>query len=158
MDAELRFCGHTDLARVTASSSCEEWGWGLDNVVDGRTTTVYGKPLGYSSTVHAKTDHPEWLEIEYPKPLAISKLRIYPRDDAGFVGAGFPIDFKIQTWNGTAWIDQVTQTNYPIPSGPQLFAFASTVTTSKVRIAATHLQNDKIDGYVMQLPEIEVVP
>ena len=158
MDAELRFCGSTDLARVTASSSCEEWGWGLDNVVDGRTNTVYGKPLGYSSTVHAKTDHPEWLEIEYPKPLAISKLRIYPRDDAGFVGAGFPIDFKIQPWNGTAWIDQVTETNYPIPSGPQLFAFASTVTTSKIRIIATHLQNDKIDGYVMQLPEIEVVP
>jgi hypothetical protein len=158
VDAEIRFCGHSDVARVTASSSCEEWGWALDNVIDGRTATIYGKPLGYSSTVHAKADHSEWLAIAYPKPRTISKVRIYPRDDAGFVGAGFPIDFKIQTWAGIAWIDQVSERNYPIPNGPQLFAFATTVTTSSIRIVATHLQNTKIDGYVMQLPEIELVP
>jgi arabinofuranosyltransferase len=158
IDAEIRFCGSTDRPRVTASSTCEEWGWALDNVIDGRTTMVYGKPLGYSSTVHATADHSEWLAIAYPKPQTISKVRIYPRDDAGFIGAGFPIDFKIQTWSGIAWIDQVTETNYPIPNGPQLFSFATTVTASTIRIVAMHLQNTKIDGYVMQLPEIELVP
>jgi arabinofuranosyltransferase len=157
VDAEVRFCGHTEQVHVTASSSCEDWGWGKQNVIDGRRSTVIGKPLGYSSTVQAPTDHAEWVEIEYPSPQTIAKVRIYPRDDEGFVGVGFPIDFSIETWDGHAWVEQHRETGYPVPSGPQDFAFPAPMTTSKIRIDATHLQNGKVDGYALQLAEIELV-
>jgi arabinofuranosyltransferase len=157
VDAEFRFCGHTPDVHVTASSSCEDWGWGKQNVVDGRRTTVIGKPLGYSSTVQVPFDHAEWLEIAYPQPQTISKVRIYPRDDEGFVGVGFPIDFSISTWDDHAWIEQHREKGYPVPTGPQELAFPAPVTTSKIRIDATHLQKGKVDGYALQLAEIELV-
>ncbi|MEO8551325.1 MAG: discoidin domain-containing protein [Kofleriaceae bacterium] len=155
--AEMKFCGSSLIPLVTASSSCEDWGWGRENLVDGRTDTVIGKPLGYSSTVHAPSDHAEWIEIAYPEPQRISKVRIYPRSDPGFVGVGFPIDFTISTWDGHAWVEQHRETGYPLPAGPQELALTTPVTTSKLRIEATHLQNGKVDGYALELAELELV-
>jgi hypothetical protein len=43
------------------------------------------------------------------------------------------------------------------PDAPQVYVFAP-VTTSKVRVVATKLQNVRGDGYVFQLVEIEVAP
>ena len=40
---------------------------------------------------------------------------------------------------------------------PQDFAFPAPVTTSRLRIDATHLQNGKVDGYALQLAELELV-
>jgi arabinofuranosyltransferase len=156
VDAERRFCGATAIPDVIASSSTEDWGWARENVVDGITTTMIGRRLGYSSKVWQKTDHVEWVELDYRDVQTMSKVTIYPRTDEGFVGAGFPIDFKIQTWDGHVWVDQVTKVDYPVPTGPQVFTFAVPVTTAKLRVVATKLQDIKTDGYVMQLAEIEV--
>jgi arabinofuranosyltransferase len=155
-DAELKFCGVSHRPpTVIASSSCEQWGWSKQHVVDGILHSQ-GATLGFSSTVWIPNDHTEWLELELAVPSRVDGVTMYPRDDPGFVGGGFPIDFAIQTWDGSRWIDQVTRTGVaPPPDEPQAFSFA-TVTTQKVRIAATKLQNVPRDGYVLQLAEVTV--
>jgi arabinofuranosyltransferase len=155
-EAELKFCGVSRRPpTVTASSSCEQWGWSKSHVVDGIVRSLPAT-LGFSSTVWLPNDHAEWLQLDLAVPARIGSVTMYPRDDAGFVGAGFPIDFAIQTWDGARWIDQVTRTDVaPPPDAPQVFTFAP-VTTQKVRIVATKLQNVPRDGYVFQLAEVTI--
>ncbi|HEX4454616.1 MAG TPA: discoidin domain-containing protein, partial [Kofleriaceae bacterium] len=155
-EAELKFCGVSHRpATVLASSSCEQWGWSKSHVVDGILHSLPAT-LGFSSTVWLQNDHAEWLELDLRAPALVRGVTMYPRDDPGFVGGGFPIDFAIQTWDGSRWIDQVTRTGVaPPPDTSQVFAFAP-VTTQKVRVVATKLQNVPHDGYVFQLAELTV--
>ncbi|HEY1550848.1 MAG TPA: discoidin domain-containing protein, partial [Kofleriaceae bacterium] len=155
-EAELKFCGTSHAPpTVIASSSCEQWGWGKQHLTDG-VRHSQGTSLGFSSAVWAPNDHTEWLELDLRGPSRVGGVTMYPRDDAGFVGAGFPIDFAIQTWDGTRWDDQLTRENVaPPPDVPQVYRFGP-VTTQKIRINATKLQDVPRDGYVLQLAELEV--
>lgn len=153
-DAEQKFCGTTWHPHVTVSSSCEQWGWAKDHAVDGRLRS-HDALLGYSSQVWIKQDHPEWIALEFPQ-RQVTGIVLYPRTDPDRVGMGFPIDFSIQTWDGTAWVDRVTRTAFPRPDAAQSFSFTP-VTTSRVRIFATKLQNVPADDYVMQFAEISVL-
>jgi hypothetical protein len=160
-EAELKFCGVSHRPpKVIASSSCEQWGWGTSHVVDGVLHSIQPTTLGFSSTVWLPNDHAEWLELDLPAPARVGGVTMYPRDDPGFIGGGFPIDFAIQTWDGARWIDQLTRTDVaPPPDAPQVFTWPA-VTAQKVRIVATKLQNVPRDGYVFQLAEVtvDVVP
>jgi hypothetical protein len=86
-----------------------------------------------------------------------SKVTLYPRNDSGNVGVGFPVNFKIQVWNGTTWLDRVTETGYPQPGNAgQSFTWGSSDTTNLIRIYATSLRPVQSNGYMLQLAEVEV--
>ena len=69
------------------------------------------------------------------------------------------IDFKLQVWDGASWLDRVTRTNYPSPDGAgQVFSWGFSDTTDRIRVFATKLGTDGINGRLLQLAEIEVLP
>jgi hypothetical protein len=71
-------------------------------------------------------------------------------------GDGYPVDFKIQTWDPSiGWIDRVNVTNAPKPSQPQHFSFGAT--TQYIRVYATNLRQVGEGGYQLQMAEIEVI-
>ncbi|WNQ13970.1 discoidin domain-containing protein [Paenibacillus aurantius] len=143
---------------VTASSSNEStyWGWGKGYVTDGERNSANGA-LGYSSATGVTANHTEWLVVDLASPKTISSINLFPRNDSGNVGAGFPIDFKLQIWDGTAWVDRVTKTGYPQPGNDgQSFSWGYSDTTSKVRIYATNLRKVGSTDYLMQFSEVEV--
>jgi len=160
-------------ATVVASSSQESGGWGVAKVVDSNRRSVPNSAppwsMGYSSTVGV-ANHEEWVEIDFPYPKTFSKVVLYPRDDAGNVGEFFPIDFKIQVWNGSAWLDRRTWNQPGKPDdSPLTFTWGYSDTTDRVRIDATNLRNERIGypcrfgtcyfyEYMMQFAEIEVYP
>jgi hypothetical protein len=130
-------------ATVLASSSDEEQGWGTAKVVDSNRKSVPNSSppwsRGYSSTT-SSTNHEEWVEIQLSSAMTVSKVVLYPRDDVGYVGAFFPVDFKIQVWNGTTWLDRVTETNFQKPDdSPRTFTWGFSDTTDRIRIDVTKL-------------------
>lgn len=149
--AELEFCGSTRVPHVTASSTYERWGWGVAELIDGRRTSSYGH-LGFS-TMPSTVDHAEWIELALPAPSTATKLVLHPRGDQP--GKGFPVDFTIETWSDGRWVQRVERHGVEPPTTPQTFDLGGA--TTRVRIAASHLQN--VDGsYVFQLAEAELVP
>jgi arabinofuranosyltransferase len=150
IEAEWRFCGTLSVtARASASSSYEGDGWSVSNVVDRQRESA-GSSNGYSS----QPGEPQWLELRFGTAKRVSKVTIYPRAQPA-VGIGFPVDFSIQIWDGTRWIDRVTKSGYPRPSGPETFAMPAGDVTDRIRIHATKLSDDG-DGPRMQLAEVEV--
>lgn len=125
-----------------ASTSAEGWGWTLRSVNDGER-----EPVGWSS---AQTDvnHTEWVEFTFPQ-RQFNRVDLYPRTDAGHVGANFPANFTIEAWNGSAWTVVASRTNYPAPTDgkPASITFP-TQFSNKLRIVGTGLK-------LMQFAEVE---
>ncbi|QMU78434.1 hypothetical protein GXW83_24715 [Streptacidiphilus sp. PB12-B1b] len=144
----------TSGATVQTSSSAYGSGWLPADLVDGFTASVGGE-LGWSSATGITTQHSEWAEIDLPGIQTFSQVIIYPRNDAGEVGAGFPTSFEIQVWDGTYWETRVTETDYPTPTTAQTFTWGHSDTTDKIRIVGTALSQVGTD-YVMQLAEVQV--
>ncbi|MDB4953404.1 MAG: hypothetical protein JWO36_973 [Myxococcales bacterium] len=151
VEAEWKFCGADAKGiRVTASSSFEVEGFSRASVADGERRSVPGS-YGYASHAGVFTDHEEWIALQYPSPRSISKVVLHS------TGYGFPIDFKIQIWNGATWVDRVVKTNYPAPDVvPQMFEWQTADVTDQIRIVATHLSQVR-GGYQLQLAEIEAL-
>ncbi len=140
---------------VTASSSLEGSGWNMWRLVDGVHDTAGGNN-GYTSAVPNGSNHTEWIEINFGMAKILRKVVLYPRNDSLWVGAGFPIDFKIQVWDGINWLDRVVQTNYPKPGNSgQTFTWGFSDYTNRIRIYATGLSKAAAD-YALQFAEIEV--
>ena len=141
-------------ATLNASSSVDGWGWYKPNVVDGFTSSYPGQ-MGWSSIVGITTQHQEWVEIVFPSSVTFGTVKLYPRNDAGNVGQGFPKDFQIQVWDGVNWLTRVTQTGYSLPGNmAQVFTWTPD-TSNKVRILGTNLRQLGAN-YIMQFAEIEV--
>jgi hypothetical protein len=149
-EAEWKFCGTLSVsAFATASSSYEGDGWSVLNAVDRQPTTD-GVSNGYSS----QPGHSQWIELRLTAKRPVSKIVLYPRTQPA-VGIGYPIDFKIQTWDGARWVDRITRSEYPRPTGPDPLTFEAPVVTDRVRIHATKLADDG-DGPRLQLAEVEI--
>ncbi|WP_338551326.1 discoidin domain-containing protein [Paenibacillus sp. KS-LC4] len=140
-------------ASVQASSSIENYGWFKTAVVDGKRTSSSGA-MGYSSSLGQTMNHTEWLELTFPTAKMFNTVTLFPRSDST---SAFPIDFKIQVWNGSAWLDRVTKTGYSLnQTAGQLFTWGYSDTTNKIRISASNLPQLGSDGYMLQLAEVEV--
>ncbi len=136
-----------NLARcmaVTASSSASEiWGWKLSAVNDG----VRG-PLGWSSNPQ-DTAHTETVEFTFPHQ-SFNRVDLYPRTDTNNVGVGFPANFTVDIWNGSAWSTVVSKVNQPTPTDGLVRSFTFPITGgSKLRIVGTSLT-------LMQFAEVEL--
>lgn len=141
-------------ASVVTSSSLDQWGWCAGCANDGQRQTISSAP-GWTSDGSLTVDHTEWIEFSFAS-RQINRVDLYGRNDTGNVGVGFPIDFSIQAWTGSAWVTVVSRTGYGQPtSAVQSFSFAPT-TASKIRVVGTRLRPDSTPHYRMQLSEVEV--
>lgn len=148
-EAEARFCGGPIAAR--ASSSYELEGWSVANAIDGIRTSIPGAP-GYSSRL-ASEDRPEWIEIGVPA-RRVSTVILYPVRGAMV----FPLEFRIQVWNGVTWVDRVVRTDFTPPdNAPQTFSWTPADVTEHVRVYATRLRASG-PYRALQFAEIETAP
>ena len=146
-------------ATPTASSSLTTGGWGIADVNDGQDSSVSGD-LGWSSNNSLTTNHEEWLQMDLGLMQPISQVVLYPRNDSGNVGYGFPINFTIQvSLDGVNWTTVTTETNYaqPTSGAPQVFTFPTT-SARYVKVDGTSLRSNPNDSgyYRMQFAEMQV--
>ena len=146
-----------ESSTITASSSAETGGWGIRAAVDGQRSST-ASALGWSSQSGNTANHTEWVQLDLGSARPLDRVDLYPRDDAGNVGVGFPVDFTVQvSADGTNWTTVSTQTGYPKPGDQdQTFPFATT-TARYVKVTGTNLSTDAQGSYVMQLAEIEAL-
>lgn len=142
---------------VASSSSSEKEGWSASKVVDG-TINTEPNTRGWCSSGNDTVDHREWITLDLGKICLLNRVILYPRNDSGHIGAGFPRNFRIKTSQDSAkWTVVVTQTDYPQPGdAPQYFSFGSK-TARYVSIEMTSLRQDADGKYRTALAEIEVL-
>lgn len=156
--------------QVTASDSVEDGGlgvrvpWGLRNLVDG-ITSAQARPAGWSIENHgwsSKTtvsNRPVWVQVDLGAGVLLDSIRLHPRNDAGHVGMGFPVDFKILvSKDGGDWSVVADVTGQPLPGGVQSYPFTATV-ARYIRVEATTLRSNPADGgrHAMQFAELEAL-
>ncbi len=154
--------------QVTATDSIEDGGlgvrvpWGLRHLVDG-VTSAQPSPANWSVANHgwsSKTtsfNRPVWLQVDLGAGFLLDRIRLYPRNDAGSIGIGFPVDFRILiSGDGTNWNVIADITGQPLPNAAQTYPFAASV-ARYVRVEATNLRSNPSDGgrYAMQFGELE---
>lgn len=140
---------------VTASSCHNAEGWSASRLVDGVGSSLF-LSKGFSSAPGIPADHDEWIVIDLQETRNIGTVTLYPCDQEGSEGRGFPAGFEIQIWNGKDWRTVLPQTNYPRPkTGPQTFKLDERHSTAMIRLYCTAL--DKIGtDYILRLAEIEI--
>jgi hypothetical protein len=145
-------------AAVATSSSYEAPpGFSRSCLTDGNRRTAFSSQVAEQDPTKAM-NHAEWIMITLPTVMTFSKVVLYPRNDAPYVGQGYPIDFRIQVWTGLSWLDRVVVTGAPLPGArAQVFSWGASDRTNKIRIYATKLRTVlPADGYLLQLAEITV--
>lgn len=157
--------GTEPSATISTSSAYESVSWARVNLVDGQEYSA-NNSSGYSSQLgqicsDKNSPHHEWVSVCTSTSHSFSKIVLYPRNDRGEVGEAFPIDFHVDTWQGSGalahWVTWASQTNVPKPTGPVTVA-STTVTSNCVRIVGTNLRFLSGAGYVMEFAEIEAYP
>ncbi|HET6455609.1 MAG TPA: discoidin domain-containing protein [Armatimonadota bacterium] len=141
---------------VTAGSSMEKDSWGRSKVVDG-TINTEPNTCGWRSSGNEAVDHEEWITLDLEKDYKINRVVLYPRNDTGYIGAGFPRTFRIRTSRDNVnWTAVSAKKDYPQPGdAPQYFSFGDR-TARYVNILMTGLRQDVDGKYAAALAEIEV--
>jgi hypothetical protein len=142
-----------------ASSSEENYGWGLLEAVDGNISSTTGDLGWVSAIANNGANHTETYVANLGQAEPLSRVALYPRTDSPNQGQNFPIDFTISTsTDGVNWTAQVTRTNYPEPTSgaAQTFYFSNPPIASRfVRVDGTNLRNEQ-GGYYFALAELGI--
>jgi hypothetical protein len=141
-------------ATITHSSSYETSSWGKAKVNDGNRDSISGS-YGWSRNNSLSTQHTEWIKLDLGSSKSISKVDLFPRDDASYDGYYFPVDFTIQvSTDDSNYTTKVTRNDYSQPND-QVQSFSFTATNARyVKINATELRHHST--YRMQFAEIEI--
>jgi len=115
--------------------------WGCENVIDGRLADPNGRGIPYvgwtSDLVRAENAN-EWIQIDFEKPAALTKVVLVGR------GSSFPMDFGIEARNGDGWKEIHSETDFRQPRNAEPVEFPlSNVKTSAIRVVGTRLRPDK---------------
>ena len=166
--ASLPATNHALNGHVTALDSIEDAGlgqrvpWGLRNLVDGIITPL-PRPASWSvenhgwSSKNTAADRPVWVQVELGAGVLLDTVRLHPRGDAGNIGAGFPIDFRISiSADGSHWEAIADVSDQPLPATQQSYPFAATV-ARYIRVDAMHLRPNPADAghHALQFAELE---
>ena len=136
--------------------------FGRIRLVDG-IRSVMDKPaewstanLGWSSEPQEKQGRP-WVRVDLGDVCKVSEVRLYPRDDEGDVGYGFPIAYRLEiSEDAENWKTVATVSDLHEVEGVQIHQF-ETVQTRYVRLTGTELQRRLDDErYIMQLTDLAV--
>ncbi len=151
---------HAFNAAVSTSSSVECCAFHRPKLVDGSRNSISTESAGFSSALGNFSQHEEWIVLKFPGQRTFSQVVLYPRNDPGTVGRGFPQHFHIQVWNGAEWLTRKTVSNAGSPATPQVYRWEGADFTDQVRIITAGTDGLQLtpEGYVLQLAEIEVNP
>ncbi|BBH24224.1 hypothetical protein Back11_55690 [Paenibacillus baekrokdamisoli] len=145
---------------VTSTSSVENSNWGVAKAADLTRNSVSGL-MGWSSNSNTGTNHTEAISFDMQQTRTISEVDLYPVNNNGNVGSGFPIDFTVQVAanSGGPWTTVVTRSGYVLPPGlVQSFTFAAQ-TARYVKVEGTSLRQITTESglpYRMQFAEVEI--
>jgi hypothetical protein len=116
-----------------------------------------GNSSGWSSAGSGTPDTTQWARVDLGGPSRISRITLYPRDDAPNTGLGFPSAFTVQiSADGANWTTVASQSSYPRPgAGGITFGFAAT-TARYVKVTGTTLTADQFGTYYLQLAGLGV--
>lgn len=144
LSLETHYKNISPMGRASASSS-GTWGeitlWPTlanDGNPDTRWASKPGAPM------------PQWFMIEWDTPQKVDGVRLaFERAHA--------VDYRVQTWNGTAWIDQAIIEGNTLLERAHIFN--ETVETTKVRIYVTKVTDLynlvsiwELEAFTMPLP------
>ncbi len=137
--------------------------WSLVNLFDGNRGSVPDffavgtDNYGWSSNLRPSVDSTEFVQFDFGTPQSLERVDLYPRNDNGLTGEGFPVDFTIDVSDdGVAWTTVVSRANYPTPTvlSAQRFEFPL-ITARFLRLNVTKL-DFVTGGAFLQLSELEV--
>lgn len=135
------------FSSASASSSV----WSPANAIDKSIGTQW------SSVGRSSASATEWIAGQFAAPVTVNYVKIYPRM-AGGVSYGFPEDFKVVGWNGSAWVQfgNMTYTGYPRPYRDDYIVLTvrNAATVSAIKVVATKLRPDSWGNYYFQIGEI----
>ena len=177
LDVDRRTIPKQNLAlhqKVIASSTIDNdpiWpprsDFGRVRLVDGQTQVwaapEWTKPdalatgnSGYSSE-RGETPREEWVGVNLGKLHQVSEVRLYPRDDKGNEGRGFPVDLRVEvSLDGRDWETVASRSGIPQDDGVQIVEFKP-VEAQYVRVVGSKLRQNPDDRlYSMQIVELEV--
>ena len=119
------FSENVALSQPTTVDSQSNGSTGGDNAVDGNRIDDNSRWLSSNSAF------PHWIEVDLGDEMYVYGYQFW----TGFSGYNRPlVDYQFQTWDGTAWVDQVviTGNSNPIHEG-----YFEKVLTDRVRVYAT---------------------
>ncbi|MBY8882008.1 family 78 glycoside hydrolase catalytic domain [Actinacidiphila acidipaludis] len=108
------------------------------NVVDGATRTY---DAANAIDGNLGTFWNDDTQGRYPDTLTVTAPDAVPLHGVGFASFsdGVPVDFTVQTWDGTGWVTQATVTGNSAVH--RWIPFSSPVTTTQVRLTVTATQD-----------------
>lgn len=111
---------------------------------------------GWSSEPR-ETPGSNWVSVDLEEMHRINEVHLYPRDDAGHEGEGFPIDLSVEvSKDGKQWKTVTSRADIPQSKEPLVVAF-NPVKARHVRVVGTKLRQSPQDHlYSMQFVEMEV--
>ncbi|RED85415.1 discoidin domain-containing protein [Cohnella phaseoli] len=129
--------------------------WNRVYLVDGYTQSDR-HTLGWSSDHLVDRDHPEWVKIDMGAIQTITAVDLYPRNDHGYEGEHYPVNFSIEvSSDDSSWKVVANVENAEKPSGErQRFEFKA-VEARYVRVFCTKLRPHQGE-YRVQLRQIEI--
>ena len=152
--------GQENIARgkkLKVFSSNELNGWSADKLTDGEKGGI-----GWSSKAFSKyaehTLYPEYAVIDLGETYELEKISLFPRQDNGMAGKGFPENFTIQICEeGEPWKVQVEKKSYPVPANGNEQVFNLNNSKGRyLKIEATRLHLADSGKFCFQLAEVEV--
>lgn len=138
---------------IYAETSSGDWAikHQTETLNDGIITNFYSSP--YSTEQATEKD----IYVKFDTAYKAGSIILYPRNDEGNVGIGFPEEFTVSVWNGEEWATVASKSGCVSVSEP-LEIFFTPVDCREIRINVTKLggSDNETLPYVLQLAEIEV--
>ncbi|MFC5401665.1 discoidin domain-containing protein [Cohnella soli] len=150
-------------AILSSSSSLETvpFGWGISKANDGQLNSVSGS-YGWTSNGNLTVNHTESITFDLGSARTIRQMKLYPRNDAGNVSEGFPIDFTVQIANSASgpWTTKAAVIAMAKPGNAAIsLPFAQAGEGRYVKIEGTNLRQISTETgnpYRMQFAEVEI--
>lgn len=124
--------------------------WPPSNAIDGNPSSCW------SSNFYPVPEAYEHLEFWFTPSRLVNTVRLLPRY-SGDESLSFPRNFTFYFYDGLDWVEALSVSDYPNPSGGgwEEFIFPTTVETSAIRVASSVLGQDDGGGFIFQLGEVE---
>jgi hypothetical protein len=113
--------------------------------------------LGWSSEPQDKKKQ-VWVRVDLGEELTFSEVHLYPRNDEGHEGYGFPHAYRIEVSSDAEYWKEIGHySDVRTTSDPQIHKFWPVPTGRYIRVVGTGLPQRADDRmYIMQITELEV--
>lgn len=135
--------GYLQIQPLAASSSIEQYGWGLAGLTDHDARDASGalRSMGWHSAYGTDPHQPQWVVLDLGAPRFVDHINLVPATYQNDRRFGFPDAFQVQLSSDPTFGASVTVAAVPGPSASMFYDFAvrMPVPFRYVRILATTL-------------------